>query len=378
MMSSFNLNRPRTPQIDPATTSGGMSRGGVSVPYGTPIVNTPYSTPGTFNTGSNLYNPPASGMVLGASTGGGGGGGGGGNNNVSTPTGPSAEELAQQQLQKELDAIFNPVFDSLSGQESTLRSNYEPIPGQINEQYDVSKQSLTNQNVAGQRELTNQETAAGGRKEDALTSASRLYNELQRGGQQRFGGASSAGEAFQTLTAVEQQRRQGTIQNAYETAMQQIGTYKSNLQDKFATALADLESQKNTALNEAKANFNTQLQAISTAKNQAQSDKATASLNALQDLRNKVYTINAQNLQYAQQLALNQQTSLKTVDDYINRMNQTVGSTQILALNAGNQMANTAGQTSYGASAPSTTATATPTGQITGGMRYEDGRWVLA
>jgi hypothetical protein len=290
-----------------------------------------------------------------------GGGGGGGTQQTQQASAPSE----QDQLSAELDNIFNPVLSALQGQESTLNQNYAPVEGQITAQADLSKESLANQQASGMRELGTQETAAGGRKEDALSSATRLYNELQRGGQQRFGGASSAGEAYQTLTATEQQRRQGTIQTAYETAMQQVGQYKANLQDKYSTAVKEVELQKSQALADAQAQFRDALQQIKSAQSQVESDKAAASMNVLQDLRNKVYTINQQSLQFAQQLALNNQTNLQTVDAYTQKVLASVtgGSTAVSQFNP--QLS-----TNYGTIGGQQSTGTTQTGQIQSRMGY--------
>jgi cell division protein ZapA (FtsZ GTPase activity inhibitor) len=271
---------------------------------------------------------------------------------------------AQDQLTSELDNIFSPVFSALQGQENTLNQNYATVPGEINAQYGTSSEALNQQKTSGMAELGNQETSAGNRKNDALTAATRLFNELQRGGQQRFGGASSAGEAYGALTAVEQQRRQGTIQGSYETAMQQIGTYKQNLIDKAALAQQDLENQKNAALNQAARDFRDALQQIQSAKTQAQSDKATATMNTLQDYRNKVYTINQQSLSFAQSLAANNQLSLKAVDDYTTKVAQSLSGGNVALTNFGNQATTTANQTNYGNTTTPTSTASTYTGQM--------------
>jgi hypothetical protein len=292
------------------------------------------------------------------------------------PSGPSEQDF----LSSQLNSIFNPVFAALQGQENILSANYATVPGEIEAQYQTSAGNLAQQQKQGMAELTSQETQIGKRQTDALTAAIRLFNELQRGGQQRFGRASSAGEAYGALTAIEQQRRQGTIQSAYETAMQQVGQYKTNLNEKYALALQDLENQKNSALNEAQRDFRDALQQIQNAKAQAQSDKATASLNALQDLRNRVYTINQQSLSFAQQLALNNQISLKAVDDYTQKVAQSISGAQVVGTNFANQ-ATLNPTTSYGIS-PGQTAPQTAIAQ-TGAINKtwhqdENGNWVYS
>jgi hypothetical protein len=353
------------PYLLPGTTGQALSSSAI------PVSSNPQYT--TFNSGavypsSNVinYSPATSGAVQGATTTAPqqtaptGGGGGTGSGSAPVPTGDGGNT----DLNSSLDAIFNPVFSALSGQESTLRENYAPVEGQIQAQGALSQQSLADQQASGMRELTGQEAAAGTRKEDALTSATRLYDELKRGGQQRFGGSSSAGEAYQTLTATEQQRRQGTIQTAYETAMQQVGQFKANLQDKYQTAVKEVTLQTQQAITDAQSQFRDALQSIRNAQSAAQSDKATASMNLLQDLRNKVYTINQQSLQFAQQLALNHEMTLKQVSAYEQKaLSYLTGGQQALA---SNPLTNYTANTAYGTNAGQVAAPSTyQAGQIT-------------
>jgi len=347
MPEMFSTGTPTSVTYNPGGTTPGLTGGGGS------LTTTPWTPPMT----------PAP-QVLGTSTGG-----------SSAPvqqtqqtSGPSAPD----ELQVQLDAIFNPVFSALEGQENTLQQNYAPVEGQIQAQGALSQESLLNQKTQGMGELGTQEKAAGTRKEDALTSATRLYNELQRGGQQRFGGASSAGEAYQTLTAVEQQRRQGSIYGAYETAMQQVGQYKANLQDKYATAVKEVNLQVQQSIADAQAQFRDALQQIRNAKAQAQSDKATASMNALQELRNRIYTVNLQALQFTQQLALNHEATLAQVKQYEDRARQDITGAQQTTTAFGGQAQTLANATKYGISAPQASPTLAQTGQITPTRRYDE------
>lgn len=345
------------------TAQGGSSLG-VS---GAPTSVSPYQQ-STFANPVPSYTPQPHPSVLGTST------------SIPTPTAPTTgggqvpSTPAQQgpnpqdQLAADLNSIFDPIFSGLNQQEQTLNQNYAPVEGQIQAQGDLSKQTLADQQAAGMRDLSAQETAAGTRQQDALSSATRLYDELQRGGRQRFGGASSAGEAYQTLTATEQQRRQGDISKSYEQAIQQVNSYKANLQDKYQTAVKEVTLQTQQAIADAQAQFRDALQSLNSARNQAQSDKATASFNALQDLRNKVYSINQQSMQFAQQLALNHEASLKYVDQFTQQALQSVGG----ATNAVNQSQNQPLATSYGIVPGQQTAnTSLQTGRATPSKPYD-------
>jgi len=267
----------------------------------------------------------------------------------------------QAQLQSELDNIFSPVFAALSGQENQVGAEYSAAQQDIQGQYGLSKESLASEKETGEQQLGQQEVEAGGRKEDALTSATRLYNELTRGGQQRFGGASSAGEAFQSLTAVEQQRRQGTIMQGFETAMQKIGTYKADLQKRFDLAGKELEVQKNEAMRQATVEHGRAMQEIRNNRAMAESDKARATMETLQDLRNKVYAINLQDLQFKQTLALNKSQSEQYVNDYTQQIIQSVtGASNVVA---GTDYSG-ARQTAYGINAPQGAGSQQMIGQV--------------
>ena len=267
----------------------------------------------------------------------------------------------QDQLRSELDNIFSPVFAALSGQETQVGAEYGAAQADITGQYGLSKEALAGEKETGERGLAREGEAAGARKEDALTSATRLYNELTRGGQQRFGGASSAGEAFQSLTAVEQQRRQGTIMQSFEQSMQKIGDYKADLQKRFDMATKELEVQKNEAMRQATTEHSRAMSEIRTNRALAESDKARATMESLQDLRNKVYAINLQNLQFQQTLALNKQQSEQYVNDYTQQIIQSVtGAGQAVS----GADYSSARQTAYGIGAPQTAGAPTMIGQV--------------
>lgn len=267
-----------------------------------------------------------------------------------------------EDLTAQLDAIFNPALASIQGQENTLNQQLGYAETNVANEADLATQSVTAEKEAGLRDIQNTEKQAGVQKEDALTSATRLYNELQRGGQQRFGGASSAGEAFRTLTAVEQQRRAAGIENNFQTVMQKVADFKANLQEKFMLAIKEIGIQKTQALTQIYSDFRNSMDQLNAARNQIASDRATASLNLLQDLRNKVYTINADALNFTRQLALNHDASLKQVETATQNFRQQTQNS-LTALQS-SPLTNYQTSTQYGVNPIQSTGTTTPTGQI--------------
>jgi len=234
------------------------------------------------------------------------------------------QEDPQERIRREVEAIYSPLMNYLNQAESAVTSEYQRYVPELEQQYATSLSNIENQKTQGERELAAQEQAAGTRKEDALTAARRLYDELRRGGLQRFGGASSAGQAFTELTAQEQQRQSGNIWQAFQQTLDNLNKYKANLLDNFAQAQKELELAKTSALNQAYGDYQNRLQEIRAKKGETESAKAQTALEALNNLRNQIYQINLQSLNLAQQLAYNKQMALSTVDQYSQRVAQSI------------------------------------------------------
>lgn len=201
-----------------------------------------------------------------------------------------------------INDAYNSRIGDLNNQEGTLRSNQDSILGDISSSYDTSKGTLgTNLNQSN-TQLDTAEQQGGKRQQDALVAARRLYNELIQGGQQRFGGASSAGEAYGALTGRELQRNDQQINTDYNTFMGQVSTARQTVKAKYDDAVAQLETQKNQALNQANRDFQDKLAQINSLRSQAAGDKASQQLSALQELRNQIYNINLQTAQNSQAL----------------------------------------------------------------------------
>lgn len=278
----------------------------------------------------------------------------------------------------ELDAIYNPVNQYLDQYAGSIQGQQPQVEQNINANYGISRQNLEGQKTSGLNQLGQQETEAGQSKESADSNAVRLFNELKRGGIQRFGGASSAGHAFGELTANELQRNLGTIQKTWAGTVEKINSYKVDLENKFSTALQTLDQQKVEALQNAQQFFQDKMLEVTRMKAENQSAKATAQLGLLQDLRNKVYAINMQDLQYKQQLAANKQQSEASVSTYAQQMidNLTGGDK---SLQAGLLGMSGATNSNLGIQGGQQSQTSTPTGQVTQTNKKWDpatGTWV--
>jgi len=142
------------------------------------------------------------------------------------------------------------------------------------------------QNLAGQATQLKGTALTG--KEDALSAARRLYSELQQGYKQRFGGASSAGEAAMALTGNEQQRQMAQTNRGYQDTINQI------------------DQQSATALNTVQSEFRSRLDQINQNRTMVESQRLQARRGALQDLANKAFAIKQQQESFKQNLQLMQ------------------------------------------------------------------------
>lgn len=268
-------------------------------------------TQGAFQAGAN-DNPAykvQGGSVLGASTGpggantggGAGGTGGSGGSGVANTTG-TAGVTAPDPTQELINQYYDAINASLQDSENLINQQQPGIISGINQNIDTSIGNVNRSNDAAVAQVGQSEQQGTQRKQDALTAATRLYNDLQMGGQQRFGGASSAGEAYAALTGRELQRNQAQIGSDYNSFMGQIATAKNNLQVQLQNALATLEQQRNSALSQAERDFQSRLAEINSQRDQNAANRASAQLSALQTLRNNIFNVNLAQAQSQQNL----------------------------------------------------------------------------
>lgn len=226
---------------------------------------------------------------------------------VKSTSDPTVEQPTEQQqgdLWNQVNAIYQPNANYLNQAEATVNSQYPSNIQSVEDQYAASKGTLDLSNTQTLNQLTNSENQATRRKTDAWTAATRLYNELMRGGHQRYGGASSAGEAFAALAGVEQQRTTEDISKNYETTMGAISSKRGEVAQQYSNSLFVLDTQKRQALDAAKQNFDDKMLEITRLRSMNESAKQSAYMDALTQLRSQIQAINLNNTQFLQKLQL--------------------------------------------------------------------------
>jgi len=234
----------------------------------------------------------------------------------------------QAQDQRLIDEAYGQSESYLNQAENQLNADYPTIQAEINAQGQLNNQLLDNSKTSALNQTGQQAMTAGQRQESALSKARRLYGELQRGYNQRFGGASSAGEAANEISNQERLRQEGTTRQDYGNTMRAIELQNQEIESNYNTGKLQLQQQTQQALNEAQRDFQNKLLTIAQNKALIGQAKAEARLASLQELRNNIYQINMQNMQFQQQLEAQKQAGQQQLQQFSTQSQSAVGAGQ--------------------------------------------------
>lgn len=215
-----------------------------------------------------------------------------------------------------IDEAYNPSFDYLGKAEAALRGDLPDTLQSIEGNNEVSSAQLAASKDQTMGTLNSQQLEAQQRKLYADAANRRLHDEQRMGYRQRFGGMSSAGQAASELSTVEQQRQLGNNQQNLETFSRDIAGKVHEVETNFALGQKELLQRKQDAITQANRDFQNKLLQIEQNRADLNMNKAQARLQALQNLRNQVFQINLQNMQFQQTLEAQKQASLLDIQKY--------------------------------------------------------------
>lgn len=230
-------------------------------------------------------------------------------NTVQQPvyTGPSDEELNQ---------AYQPLMDILSKAEGQLGTSYESQQKNIADQTATAKQLADEQKRIAGETIAQNDLLGAKRKEDVISAARRLFQELQNANQQRFGGASSAGQAASELQGREFMGLSGKAQQGYADLTKELNAKSLEVNNNYALAIQQLEDKKNAALSEAQNQFQNSLLQINQQRAGLESEKMQRRLSALENYKNQVNAVQQQQNQFAQQLQMMKAQADIQMDQY--------------------------------------------------------------
>jgi hypothetical protein len=211
---------------------------------------------------------------------------------------------SQDDINRQIDEAYGASYGYLDKAEGALRSDFPNALAEAEAMFKTNSSTLGNQKASAGEALDVQGKKAQKTKESALSAARRLYQEQGIGANQRFGGSSSAGQAFSELQSREQARNYGETERQYADVSNQIETQRNAVEREYSTGLLQLEQQKQTAVSNATRDFQNKLLQIEQNRAQIGQAKAEAKLGALQAYRTQVFQIEQQNTAFQQQLQL--------------------------------------------------------------------------
>ena len=199
-----------------------------------------------------------------------------GETNINTPTGPGAEEIMRQQLRRQVESIYQPVFESLDRLAGLLPGWKEEKLGTIGNLYQTQLGELGGAQEAARQRLEGYRGEIRADQAQNLKALAESMRNWARAGQIQLGswgaGSSSATPMYQYALAKEAGKR-GTdiarqssamfndlrmkeedINLAYNQSKSQLDTWKTEqmgaITDWYNTQLSNIEQQKATASGE--------------------------------------------------------------------------------------------------------------------------------
>lgn len=203
---------------------------------------------------------------------------------------------------EEINRMYDPIMSHLSSAESRLRGELPGALSRIEDQFGTAKQTLDTGKTQTSRQIGESEEQARARTQAAQDAARRLFQELNIGAQQRFGGSSSAGEAWSELANREMMRNMGDINMQANETFRTIARQKVELEENHNNALMQLEQQKRDAIANVEKEFNDRIQDINRMRAESESAKSQMRVEALRDYRNQIMQIQLDELNYRRQI----------------------------------------------------------------------------
>lgn len=225
----------------------------------------------------------------------------------------SAQAMAwAQDPANQINGAYGETDSLLNGMQNRLQAGQQDFYNTYTGQYDAMMPTLTANNQNAQAQLAAQQDTAKFNEANVINSARKLYNEMQTGYRQKFGGGNSASDFAGGILGRELMRNIGTAQNNTGQTIKTLQDKSLELNNTYAAQVKELNMQKENALMKAKSDFQDKLNQIDSMRIQNAQGKAQAKLAALQELRQRAYQVQDQVTAYQQQLdAMKQQADLQ-------------------------------------------------------------------
>lgn len=237
----------------------------------------------------------------------------------------------------EVSSMYNQTFDVLNQAESNLRGQLPGLISEAEQQANLARQQLSQGREAQANLLGQQKQRVSQTGQRQTADQRRLFQELTQANQQRFGGASSAGQAASELQGREFQRSVSGIQQNVQQGLQEIGNQLAQVENEYQMGLQQIQVNTQQAINDINRRFQDKLLEINQQRAATEEAKQQARLSALQEYRNQAYQINVAKAQFEADLQRQAQANAS----YLTQAQQQLMQYGQQGMQAGDQMAGT-------------------------------------
>lgn len=205
-------------------------------------------------------------------------------------------------LEQQINDYFGGTASYLDQLQQGISGERDQALGAVASQFDAQRpflQQARQELIEGN--LAQQDAERVGRQ-NALAEARALYNELGQANRQRFGGTSSVGEFAGAIQGREFQRGQNKIVTTSEANLRSLQDRAQSIEQNYQNQLLQLEQQKNSALQQARSQYDDRVRQIDAYRFENEQAKAAAKIEALQDLRSRAQEIENGKRQFQSQI----------------------------------------------------------------------------
>ena len=216
----------------------------------------------------------------------------------------------------QVNSAYNDATNYYNNLLQTTQAGKQSYLDQYTTPYDALSAQLEGQYQQGQNLNTSQVQQQNLQQQNALSQAQNLYNQVNKGYAQRFGGSNGIGTGVSSAADFAAQYAQSqlggneaTINSQAGQSYSQLAAQAKNIQDQHDANQNQLGSQKAGALAQAQTAFQQQIEAIQAQQGQLATQKAGSMLQALQSYQQNAQNIANQANQISAQLTANNQIS---------------------------------------------------------------------
>lgn len=151
-----------------------------------------------------------------------------GDSGSSSTSSPNSVPTFSRPSDEQINAVYNPIFNSLNSQAQQATDFYNQEKGYLEEQKTNQLDKLSQQELSAQEIIAAQKAEFKNQIESALSQAVRAYNALNQRGNVLYGRSTGTGQAMGELASREYFRNQGQIR---QTEASELGKIQKSVRD---------------------------------------------------------------------------------------------------------------------------------------------------